>query len=185
MALVWGLAAALPIGVLLAAFLTPRVVEYVETSTVNGEVRDVYDAIRFQERLMEWSAWPAETGSACVLDGTDGELGAQTVFMHKNGTRFGYQEITTLAEDQTVSFVLKSKGPPQKPRLHFHLSPIGADATRVILHFHNEITPPFNLILRLAGIVKWTRQMHGKDLDGLKRYIEKRETYRGEQPRAA
>lgn len=185
MMLFWGLAAALPIGVLLAAFLTPRVIEYVETITIDGKVRDVYDAIRFQERLMEWSAWPPETGSDCALEGTDGELGAQTVFMQKNGTRFGYQEVTALAEDQSVSFMLKSKGPPQKPQLHFHLSPVGDGYTRVILHFHNEITPPFHLILRLAGIIRWTRQMHGNDLDGLKRYIEKRETYRGEQARAA
>jgi hypothetical protein len=185
MVLVWGLTAALPIGFLLAAFLTSRVVEYVETITINGKIRDVYDAIRFQERLMEWSAWSSETGSACALHGTDGELGAQTVFMHKNGTRFGYQEISALTENQAVSFMLKSKGPPQKPQLHFHLSPVGDGSTRVILHFLNEITPPFHLILRIAGIVRWTRHMHGKDLGGLKRYIEQRETYQGEQARAA
>lgn len=185
MMFVWVLLAALPIAVVLAAVLTPREVEYIEIISINGKIRDVYDAIRLQERLMDWSAWPPETGSACELDGTDGELGAKTVFMQKSGKRFGYQEIIALAEDQSVSFMLKSKGPPQKPQLHFHLLPIDGDTTRVILHFHNEIAPPSNLILRVAGIVRWTRQMHGKDLGGLKRCIEQRQTYRGEQARAA
>jgi hypothetical protein len=46
--------------------------------------------------------------------------------------------------------------------------------------FRNDILPPFNLIQRLIGIVKWTREMHRRDLDGLKRYIEQGERYTGE-----
>lgn len=48
--LIWGLAAAVPIALGLAAFATPRVVEYLETITINGSVGEVYDAIRFQQR---------------------------------------------------------------------------------------------------------------------------------------
>jgi len=181
----WGLVAAVPLAGVLAAFVTPRVVEYIETIEIKGTASDVYDAIRFQARLMEWSAWPPETGSACAVEGHDGELAARTVFMQKNGARFGHQEIVTLEENVSVGFVLESKGPPHKPQLQFYLVPVDADTTRVVLHFRNDIMPPFSLIQSLAGIVRWTRQMHRKDLDGLKRYIERRETYLGEQPKAA
>lgn len=183
--LVWGLIAAVPLTGVLAAFVTPRVVEYVETIEIKGKARDIFDAIRFQARLMEWSAWPPETGSACAVEGPDGEMGARTVFMQKNGARFGHQEIVTIQDGVSVGFVLKSKGPPHKPQLDFHVVPVDADTTRVVLHFHNDIMPPFNLIQRLAGMVRWTREMHRKDLDGLKRYIERRENYLGEQPKAA
>lgn len=181
----WGVAVAVPLAGVVAAFLTPRLVEYIETIEIKGKARDVYDAIRYQARLMEWSAWPPETGSACVVEGLDGEVGARTVFMQKNGARFGHQEIVALEDRVSIGFILESKGLPHKPQLHFHLVPVGADTTRVVLHFRNDIMPPFNLIQRLAGMVRWTREMHRKDLDGLKRYIEKRETYLGEQARAA
>jgi hypothetical protein len=185
MMLIWGLAAAVPLAAVLGAFVTPRVVEYVETITIKGKPRNVYDAIRFQSRLMEWSAWPPETGSTCEVEGTDGALGARTVFMQKNGKRFGHQEVKALDTDSSVSLILESKGPPHKPKLHFYLAPIDADTTRVIFHFRNDIMPPFNLIQRIVGITSWTRDMHCKDLDGLKRYVERNETYRGEQAKAA
>lgn len=176
----WGLAASVPIGLGLATFATPRVVEYIEMITIKGSIRNVYDAIRFQKLLMKWSAWPSETGSACAVEGDDGKVGAKTVFTDKKGKPFGYQKISGLEECKKVSFILESKGPPHKPELHFHLSRINDETTRVILHFRNDITPPFNLIQHVAGIVKWTREMHLKDLDGLKRYIESGDAYTGE-----
>lgn len=38
--------------------------------------------------------------------------------------------------------------------------------------YDNTLARPFNVILRLTGIVRWTRSMHVKDLQGLKRYSE-------------
>ncbi|MEM6334530.1 MAG: SRPBCC family protein [Planctomycetota bacterium] len=166
-------------------FLTPRVVEYAETIDIDGSSGQVYDAIRHQRKLMEWSAWPPETGSNCQVEGDDGQVGAQTVFLDNNGQRFGYQEVTALDEGRHVSFKLESKGPPHRPTLSFHLIPIGPEKTRVVLAFRNDITPPFHVLLRLFGIVRWTRQMHLKDLDGLKRFIERSENYRGEPLAAA
>jgi hypothetical protein len=127
--------AAVPIGAVLAVFATPRLVEYVETIEIKGTKKQIFDAIRFQEKLMLWSAWPSETGSACKVEGRDGEMGARTVFTDKQGRPFGYQEIKTLVDGQSVGFILRSKGPPHKPELYFHLADIDADRTRVLLHF--------------------------------------------------
>jgi hypothetical protein len=57
----------------------------------------------------------------------------------------------------------------------------------VRLEFDNTITRPFNVVLRLAGVTRWTRAMHRKDLAGLKRYAEPpHRTYTGDPaPEAA
>lgn len=171
--------AAVLVGLIIAMVATPRMVEYVETLTVKAPREDVYNAIRHQSDLMKWSAWPSETGSSCEVAGDDGEVGAQTVFFDKKGAKFGHQAVTDLQENTQVSFMLESKGPPQFPRLHFYLADLGQDTTHVTLNFANDITPPFHLALRLFGVVKWTREMHKKDLDGLKRFLENAETYEG------
>lgn len=168
------------VGLLVALFCTPRVVEYVETIDIDANAASVYDAIRFQRDLMRWSAWPSETGSECKLAGDDGEVGAQTVFFDKKGNRFGHQSVTSLSPIREVSFTLESKGPPHVPSLSFYLIEMSEDTTRVLLSFRNDVTPPFHLIQRLIGITRWTREMHGKDLEGLKRFLEKRENYIGE-----
>lgn len=165
--------------------LTPRIVEYVETIDIEGPSGRVYDAIRLQHDLMQWSAWPTETGSNCQVEGEDGRIGVPTVYFDTKGQSFGHQEVTALDDGHYVSFRLESKGPPHRPTLDFHLIPVGSDGTRVVLAFRNDITPPFHVVLRLLGVVRWTREMHLKDLNGLKRFVERSENYRGEQLSAA
>lgn len=164
-----------------AVFATPARVRYTESIDIAASAEKLFDYIRYQEHLMRWSAWPSETGSSCVCEGADGEVGARTVFFTRKGDRFGYQEVTALEKDRRVELILKSKGPPQRPKLVFELVPISPERTSVLLHFDNMINRPFNLIMRIAGIVRWTRGMHVKDLDGLKRYAEPpHRTYTGE-----
>ncbi|MEL7311547.1 MAG: SRPBCC family protein [Pseudomonadota bacterium] len=171
---------AVSVGLIVAVLVTPRVVEYVEAIEINATASSVYDATRFQADLMQWSAWPTTTGSQCRVENTDGEVGAQTVFLDKKGRRFGYQEVTRLEENRVVEFKLESKGPPHVPRLRVLFVPIRDDRTEVIMHFENAISAPFHLFLRLFGVVNWTREMHKKDLNGLKRFCEpSHEQYNG------
>ena len=103
------------------------------------------------------------------------------MFLTKKGDRFGHQEVTALDPGRRVELVLHSKGPPQQTKLAFELQPLSDSRTRVLLHFDNEIARPFNLLLRVAGVVRWTRGMHLKDLQGLKAYAEPpHRTYAGE-----
>jgi uncharacterized protein YndB with AHSA1/START domain len=156
-----------------AVILTPREVAYVETVSIGAPVAEVYDNIRYQDRLMRWSAWPSETRSECAVEGPDGDVGARTIFLRAGGKeRFGYQEVTALDPARRVELRLTSKGPPQNPSLAFELSPTLGGQTEVVLRFRNTIPRPFNLILRLVGVVRWTRAMHKKDLRGLKRFSE-------------
>jgi len=167
----WILGAVL-LAIVIVVAIVPRRVSYSESIVIAAPAREIYDHIRFQSRLMRWSAWPTETGSACTCEGTDGAIGARAVFLTKKGARFGQQEVTRLVPDRAVELVLTSKGPPQRPVVTFDLEPVTAETTRVTLRFDNRITPPFNVILRVAGIVRWTRAMHVKDLAGLKAYAE-------------
>lgn len=162
----------LAILVFLAIMLAPQLVEYREEIVIQAPVSDIFDHIRYQERLMSWSAWPSETGSACKCEGEDGTIGARTIFFTKKGERFGHQEVIALEPNRRIELVLESKGPPQRPVLVFELEKLNDESTRVVLCFKNRIAQPFNLLLRLFGIVRWTRMMHCKDLNGLKRYAE-------------
>jgi uncharacterized protein YndB with AHSA1/START domain len=172
--MIWITAIALGLltGLILAMLATPRIVEYAETIDIEAPVERVYDATRMQADLMRWSAWPSSTGSDCSVAGPDGMIGARTVFLGKDGRPFGYQEVTALTEQRRVAFSLTSKGPPQKPELTFHFVPLGPAQSRVLLHFRNELAPPFHVLLRLFGVVRWTRSLHLKDLEGLKRFCE-------------
>ncbi|MEL6402511.1 MAG: SRPBCC family protein [Cyanobacteria bacterium J06626_4] len=155
----------------LAVFL-PNVVRYSEKIIVNAPVEQVYDNIRWQERLMQWSAWPEATGSTCSVENTDGSIGARTVFFNE-GKRFGHQEIIDLTPNQKVSLTLVNSGPLKHlPYLDFNLCALSTTQTEVRLDFANTYQKPFQVPAKLLGIVKWTRALQIKDLEGLKAYSE-------------
>lgn len=159
------------------SILAPTRVEYTETVDIGARPEDVFDDVRFQERLMRWSAWPKETGSLCATDctgsedGADGAVGCRTVFYSK-GKRFGHQEVVRVEPNRVVALTLESKGPPHTPLLTFYFEPIEDDRTRVKMHFINELPRPFNAIWKFAGLTNWTRKMHRKDLEGLRVFSE-------------
>lgn len=157
----------------LIAFL-PSKVEYVEFLTVEAPVDKVYNAIRFQEQLMAWSAWPKETNSLCEVANSDGQVGAQTVFLTKKKKKIGYQEIYQLKENEQVSFKLFSFVAPHEKevKLHFYLKRLSEDKTQIMMHFQEEMRKPQFLIAYIGGIIPWVREMHLKDLAGLKSFVE-------------
>ncbi|MEM8805048.1 MAG: hypothetical protein AAGF01_03255 [Cyanobacteria bacterium P01_G01_bin.38] len=159
------------LAVLALSLIAPVQVAYTEEIVVEAPVEAVYDDIRLQERLMWWSAWPFETNSTCAVDGKDGEVGAKTLFFTK-GKSAGYQEVTRLKKNEIVEMVLVGPGPPHRPRMTFELQSAGANRTRVLAYFVNELPRPFNAIWKFAGFTKWTREMHCKDLAGLKAFSE-------------
>ncbi|MEM1003069.1 MAG: SRPBCC domain-containing protein, partial [Bacteroidota bacterium] len=134
----------------------------------------VYDAIRYQEQLMAWSAWPAETNSLCEVRNNDGQIGAQTIFQNQKGKQFGYQEVTHLVPNEKVSFYLKSFVAPfeEDVRLDFILKELPDSKTRVSLWFDEKLKKPAFLIAYFGNIINWVHSMHLKDLAGLKNYVE-------------
>ena len=167
----------LTLTVILLSALSPTRLEYEEAVTINAPAWQIYDDIRLQQRLMRWSAWPKETKSKCAVDishaieGEDGTVGTRTVFFSK-GKAMGFQELQSLQPNYSVSFTLEGAGPPHFPTMVFTLEEIDEDNTKVVLSFINRMPPPFNLIWNFAGISKWTRKMHVKDLAGLKAFSE-------------
>jgi hypothetical protein len=160
------------VAILILLVALPTKVQYIETINVQAPVSKVYDAVRFQEQLMAWSAWPTETKSQCEVKNTDGQVGAQTIYLSK-GKQFGYQEITALVDNEKVSFMLKSKAPfEQETKLHFLLKSLDSNKTEVTLWFDNTLKKPSLLLPYIFGIIKWTHNMHLKDLAGLKMFVE-------------
>lgn len=169
------IAIGISVSLLILYFKLPIKIQYIEEVTINTSVSKVYDAIRYQEQLMEWSAWPAATKSQCAVKNVDGQIGVQTVYL-KKGKQFGYQEVTHLKENESISFYLSSKVPfEQDTRLHFYLKEINTNMTSVSLYFDNTLKRPSHMFPHLFGIVKWTYHMHLKDLAGLKKYTERTE----------
>ncbi|WP_375448359.1 hypothetical protein [uncultured Fibrella sp.] len=167
-----GLAIGIITAFIILTITLPTKVQYIETVDVLAPVSRVYDAIRYQEQLMEWSAWPSETNSQCSVKGNDGQVGAQTTYFQKE-KQFGYQEVTGLIGNELVSFYLTSDAPfEQDTRLHFWLKEVGTDKTRVALWFDNTLKKPSHVLPYVFGIIRWTHQMHLKDLAGLKHYVE-------------
>lgn len=153
----------------------PIRVAYTESLDIDAPAAELFDDIRLQQRLMRWSVWPKETGSQCALDpgpvGEDGSEGARTVFLSK-GRSVGHQEIVRVVDGREVALTLVGPGPPHRPTLTFELEPLDEAQTRVHLHFVNELPRPFNAIWRFAGLTSWTRELHRRDLAGLKAFAE-------------
>ncbi|MEN0063970.1 MAG: SRPBCC family protein [Myxococcota bacterium] len=162
------------LGIGLAAWAPTRVT-YTESIDIDAPAADVFDDIRLQERLMRWSAWPAETGSQCAVDpgpsGVDGSEGSRTVFVSR-GRSIGHQVITRIVDQREIAMTLVGPGPPHRPSLRFELEPLDAQHCRVKLHFVNEFSRPFNAIWQFAGLTRWTRELHRNDLEGLKAFSE-------------
>ncbi|MEO0392336.1 MAG: hypothetical protein AAF213_03695 [Pseudomonadota bacterium] len=158
--------------ILVLSFVAPARVEYTEEILVNAPASQIYNDIRLQEHLMRWSAWPQETQSTCSVEDKDGVVGTKTIFYNAKGKRVGHQEVIGLKQDQEVALKLEGPGPPHHPALTFKLHPTGEQSTQVLAHFVNELPRPFNAIWKFAGLSNWTREMHKKDLEGLKAFAE-------------
>ncbi len=65
---------------LMLVIFLPNAVRDSEKIVVNVPAEQVYDNIRWQARLMQWSPWPEATGSTCSVENTDGRVGARTIF---------------------------------------------------------------------------------------------------------
>lgn len=172
--ILWSIGLGISVALIFLTLTLPKKIQYIQTIEANAPVEKVYDAIRYQEQLMTWSAWPSETNSRCAVKNKDGQLGAQTVYMNQKGKEFGYQEITNLVENEKVSFYLKSHVAPfeEDVRLHFRLKALDKESTEINLWFDETLKRPQFLIAYLGGITKWVYKMHLKDLQGLKAYVE-------------
>ena len=167
-----GVAAVVGLVVLLAFAVSNRV-GYRESITVDAPPEQVFRAVLFQEELMAWSAWPAATNSTCRVVGTDGQVGATVEYITK-GKVAGTQTVAEVAPGERVVITLTDPSPfGQKPVVTFHVRPGAAGGTEVALEFANTIRRPFQLLLKGAGIVRWVRELHRKDLAGLKAFCER------------
>ena len=173
-AILIGLGLCLVLTLLLLVYFLPKKVQYIESILVEAPSDKVYDAVRFQTQLMEWSAWPKETKSTCEVQNEDGAIGAQTIYMNLKGKKFGYQEVTGLTKNEKVTFYLKSFIAPFEDdvRMTFYFREVTPKQTEVQLFFDETLKKPQFLIAYFGGVIKWVHSMHLKDLNYLKNYVE-------------
>ena len=160
----------------LLAFVVSNRIHYRESLTIAATPERVFAAVQCQEDLMAWSAWPAATNSTCRVVGPDNQVGTTIEFITK-GKVSGSQTVTEIVPGERVTVALADPSPfGQRPFVTFHVRPAGAASTEVTLEFVNTIRRPFQLLLKGAGIVRWVRKLHCKDLAGLKVFCERQQT---------
>ncbi len=149
---------------------------WTESIDINAAAADVRAAIADEHRLMAWSAWPEATGFRCAVEVGDGrETGSVMVFRDDAGSERGRQTLTRVAEDR-IEYQLFNRAPFGRiiqPELTFHVEPLGAERTRVLLGF--RATLPLPPVLRQvvdAVMGARVRRLHVEDLRLLKKHVE-------------
>lgn len=150
--------------------------QWTESVYISQDPAEVFDAIRDQHTLMEWSAWPQATGFTCAVDGDGRSIGSEIVFTSPDGQEQGRQTITAI-EDGLVRNRLRNRGPRGtwvEPSVDFRVEPEG-DGTRVYLDF--DIQPPVPRLLHPIAnryLKRTIRPLHVEDLRRLKQLAEAR-----------
>jgi hypothetical protein len=147
---------------------------WTESIYVSAGPEVVLEAVRDQNVLMEWSAWPEATGYTCAVEGDGRSVGSEIVFRNADGVEQGRQRIVAVG-DGVVRNQMRNRGPRGRwvePSVDFRVERDG-EGSRVHLDF--EVEPPVPRILRpLANwyLTRSIRPVHVEDLVRLKALVE-------------
>jgi uncharacterized protein YndB with AHSA1/START domain len=149
-------------------------VRWTESIHVEQPPEQVYEAIRDQHVLMQWSAWPEATGYTCAVEGDGRSVGSEIVFRSSDGVEQGRQRITAV-EDNAVHNKMRNRGPRGtwvEPTVDFRVEPDGPGS---VVHLDFEVTPPVPRILHPIAngyLSRKIRPLHVEDLRRLKALVE-------------
>lgn len=149
--------------------------EWTESIDIEAAPGRVLPAVADENRLVQWSAWPAATGYRCEVEGDGVSPGSAIVFRDPAGVEQGRQRLHRSVADR-VEYRLTNRGPGGRqmtPEVDFRLDPLPGGRTRVHLDF--RATPPLPVPLRqVAELVmsRRVRALHVEDLRLLKLHVE-------------
>ena len=147
---------------------------WTESIHVGQTPEKVFEAIRDQHVLMQWSAWPEATGYTCTVEGDGRSVGSEIVFRSSDGVEQGRQRITAVEHD-IVRNKMRNRGPRGtwvEPTVDFRVEP---DGTGSVVHLDFEVTPPVPKILQPVAnqyLTRTIRPLHVEDLRRLKALTE-------------
>ena len=170
MATNWPLALVLFVLLVVGAnVMIQRVVEYRFKVEIAVPVKKVYDAIRLQANVIQWSIRPH--ARSIVYD--DGTVGAKRVLVDRWGRETASHIVSDLVENRKITFHLSDQSPfaCQDQAITFLLHDTGVGTTVETLYV-NRIRPPFHVVIRSAGLPEFVHDQHRSDLLALKRFLE-------------
>jgi uncharacterized protein YndB with AHSA1/START domain len=134
----------------------------------------VFEAIRDQNVLMQWSAWPEATGYTCAVEGDGRAVGSEIVFRSSDGIEQGRQRMTAV-EPGIVRNTMRNRGPGGtwvEPNVDFRVEPQGGGC---LVHLDFDVTPPVPRFLHPIAnryLTRSIRPLHVEDLRRLKELVE-------------
>jgi carbon monoxide dehydrogenase subunit G len=149
-------------------------VRWTESIFIEQTPERVLDAIRDQNVLMRWSAWPEATGYTCAVEGDGRSVGSEIVFRSADGTVQGRQRITAI-ESSAVRNTMRNRGPRGtwvEPTVDFRVEAQGAGT---MVHLDFDVTPPVPRLLHPVAnryLARSIRPLHVEDLRRLKALVE-------------
>ncbi|MEM1336400.1 MAG: SRPBCC family protein [Bacteroidota bacterium] len=141
--------------------------------TVKGELKEVFDMVRFLENFPKWSPFlEADPSQTYSIEGTDGTVGAQYHWEGNNGKDLGYQELVKIEDGAFIGMVCDIQKPfKAHPTFNYSFSQT-ANGIQVTQDFTLQSSLGDAFFMWLFGAKKDMEKMNQRGLVLLKKAVE-------------
>jgi len=148
-------------------------IQIVKSVTINGEINEVFNMVKFLENFPKWSPFKeADPSQKTEVKGSDGTIGAQFHWEGNKGKDLGYQEIIKIEEKRFIGMKCDIKKPfKAQPTFEYTFSETQAGVT-VTQDFNLQSSLGDAFFMWLFSAKKNMTKMNERGLELLKQTIE-------------
>lgn len=141
--------------------------------TINGEMSEVFDMVRYMENFPKWSPFKeADPSQKTEVKGVDGTLGAQFHWDGNKGKDLGYQEIVKIEEGSFIGMKCNIQKPfKAQPSFDYTFSKT-SNGVKVTQDFNLESSLGDAFFMWLFGARRDMAKMNQRGLELLKNVVE-------------
>lgn len=156
------------------AVMAPREYEVKRSIVIDKARPEVYEYLRFLRNMEHWSSWSRkDPNMEHQYRGTDGEVGAISVWKGNREVGVGEQEITGLVSNERIESRLRFFKPWKSESDAFiHLEEVSPGTTRVEWGFKGRSQLPFSIFMLFINMDRMIGKDFEEGLDALKEELE-------------
>ena len=141
--------------------------------TINGEMNEVFDMVRYLENFPKWSPFKeADPEQKTEVKGVDGTIGAQFHWNGNKGKDLGYQEIVKIKEGSFIGMRCDIEKPfKAQPTFDYSFEET-ASGVKVTQDFNVKSSLGDVFFMWLFGAKKDMAKMNERGLELLKKTVE-------------